>query len=101
MARKIYCVVRVTWFFGKSPTHCSWYARANTDAFNSGKFSDAITEFCELEVVGNSALTMAKLHSELEERFRHRMTVVEVQSMRRSDYFSEKKAWQSVMDACG
>jgi hypothetical protein len=86
MARTIYVEAKVTWFFEKSPTKYLFYADSDCDSFKFGRFDDSITTYEEVEVIGNETITFAKLKSEREQMFRHRMAVVEPKKIKYHEY---------------
>jgi hypothetical protein len=84
----LYVQVKITWFFQTSPANYLFYADPNSDAFTDGRFSDSRTHYAVVEIVGNEALTLARLKADLAETFRHRAVVWDVKPIRKHEYIA-------------
>lgn len=88
MPKYIYAEIKVTWFFEKSPTRFAFYDDKNCDAFNCGRFSDSITQYELVEVVGNESVTMARLRAIIDQKYRYDMAIAEVRKITKRDYIA-------------
>lgn len=88
MASYIYVEIKVTWFFEKSPTRFAFYDNKNCDAFNDGRFSDSITQYELVEVVGNEAVTLSRLRAIIDQKYRYDMAIADVRKISKRDYIA-------------
>jgi hypothetical protein len=84
----VYVEIKVTWYFGKSPTRCSFYDDKKCDAFNFGRFTDSVTSYAIVQAIGNESVTISKLKSDLLQKYRYEMAVPDVKRISRADYIA-------------
>lgn len=87
-ASHIYVEIKVTWFFERSPTRFAFYDCPNCDAFNHGRFSDSITQYELVEVIGNEAVTLSRLRAIVDQKYRYDMAIAEVRKITKRDYIA-------------